>query len=234
MIHYLRNGSIKLPFNVALFDANGKLRSGESSTTRCEVYCLANGYRLDSGDNTFKEIPDFPDHPTTSLYYAPIIDLDLPEGGDPPPLPSPPFSNVYKHEFDVTNWPRGIYLASFIAAGNEYYQRDFSVGLMVERKLGYSAVYNGTQFTMSLWVEEDGIAQTDYISLDNCRLLNAAGVELANLGSKTNPVNGVFQISATVGLAHGTNFIFDCVAVCHGPEDTPDYRFPLRVGLVRP
>jgi len=221
MIHFPRHGSIKIPFNVALFDASGQPRLDEEETTVCMICCQANGYFLNRIGNYFEVAPPEPTHLVTAKLTG-------------------PFLGVYQCAFDVSSWPRGIYIANFTAenkGGGEYpelYQQEFSVGLMVDRRLGYSAAYNGSLLTMSLWVEENGVAQTDYIALDDCRLLNAAGVQLANLGNKTSPTNGVFQITAAVNLAATTNFIFDCVAVCHGPEDTPNYRFPLRVGLARP
>jgi len=217
VIHYPRNGSIKLPFSAALFDNAGSPITGQASTTTCTIYCPMNGYRLDSTDNTFKTNPTAPNHTTTAETSS--------------------FANIYKHTFDVTNWPRGIYLAHIAATTDgvtRYYQQDFSVGLFVERKLGYSAVYSGSQIVLSLWVDEGGVAQADYVSLNNCRLLDADGEPFAEFGDRATPTNGVFTVIQAVELAVGFNFICDCVATCHGPAGTADYQFPLRVGLARP
>ena len=201
--------------SVTLYDAAGAARAGEASTTKVQVVCLDNGYMLDS-DGTFKTTPGSPLFATAAL-------------------PSP-YTNLYQHRFNVSAWPRGQYLAMFSAAGGEAYEQDFTVGLMTDRKIGYSAVYSGTVLTLSVWVEEDGIVQTEYVSLVSCKILNSVGSQITGggLSDNTSPTAGVFTFVATVALTPNTNYIFDCVAQVAGGTGVTVYQFPLRAGLQRP
>ena len=106
----------------------------------------------------------------------------------------------------------------------------------MKRSLGYSAVYNGTALTLSVWVEEDGVPQTDYTAIQNAQLLNAAGnlVTGGDLGNNTSPNNGIFTFTKTLALPAGSNYVFRCTATVPGPDSLNDYQFVLQSGLARP
>jgi hypothetical protein len=209
---------------VALYNASGQPRTGEAASTTISIVCLETGYTMDFSDGTFKN---------SSTVVQP--------NGTVTALPAP-FANFYERRFIVSEWPRGHYLAKFSAAGGETYTEDFTVGLEVDRRLGYSASYDGTVLKLTLWVEENGEIQTDYHALSQCRLLDSNGALIKDLGvwDRAESGNGTFAIVTDVTLAAHSNFIFDCQAIVSMPfvpgfpPPPTSYSFPLRAGLQRP
>jgi hypothetical protein len=87
-----------------------------------------------------------------------------------------------------------------------------------------------------VWVEEAGVAQTDFIALNNCTITDCTGTALTDgaLGNNSSPNNGVFNFQHAVSLAPVSNYIFNCDAIVAGPASQANYSFNLRVGLARP
>ena len=206
-----RNASISLPVDVLLFDGETPW-SGQAANLTMRVLCLDNGYGLDTADNTFRAAPASPD--VSMVAYEAV-------------------AHNYYAVLSPGSWPRGHYRARITHTGGQEFAYDFSVGLQQDLRLGFSGAYNGTVLTLSAWVEENGVVQTDYTALNSCKILDSAGSQLADLGNLT-PTNGVFKVTPTITLVQSTNYIFACTAVVAGPATVANYQFPLRVGLARP
>jgi hypothetical protein len=213
MLHFSRNPTILLPADVALF--NGLTpRPGEAANIGCSVVSLDTGKLLDFSDGTFKTTPTTPSSTVAAMAG---------------------FAYDYIVRLSTSGYPRGHYRALFrqVVTGEEF-SIDFSVGMHVERRLGYAAGYDGTTLTLSLWVEENGEAQTDYTTLKNVTILNASGAAVDNgtLPDNSSPSNGVFGFQKTITLAASSVYIVTCKAVVPGPSG--NYEFSLRFGIARP
>ena len=211
-----RNATQGIPVVIALHNPDGSALPGQASALSATVTCLDNGLVLDATDNRFRDSPTAP-----SIPFAPIAVTP----------------HIYLATLSPAGWPRGNYHVRTIRSGtNDEFVSAFSLGLNVKRSLGYSAVYNGTALTLSVWVEEDGVPQTDYTAIQNSQLLNAAGnlITGGDLGNNTSPNNGIFTFTKTLALPAGSNYVFRCTATVPGPDSLNDYQFVLQSGLARP
>ena len=217
MYHFARNSSISIPLSMLLYDGIVGLNAAQASIL-CNVICLDNGYIYDTADGTFKTSP-----------VNPSISVSCYGAGN--------WLNGYYARLSIGAWVRGHYQCKFrhTPSGQEF-ATDFTVGLYMRRALGHSAVYSGTVLTLSAWVEEEGVIQTDYVSLTNCRILDSAGVVIAagTLADNNTPSGGIFRFAPTVTLTPNTNYIFAATANVAAPATVSAYSFPLRVGLARP
>lgn len=213
MLHFSRNATILLPADVALFTGLTP-RPGEAANIGCSVVSLDTGKLLDFSDGTLKTSPTQPSSTVAAM---------------------PGFTYDYIVRLSTVGYPRGHYRALFrqVVTGEEF-SIDFSVGLHVGRRLGYAAAYDGSTLTLSLWVEENGEAQTDYSSLKNVTILDSSGAAVDNgtLPDNSAPTNGVFGFQKTIALAASSVYIVTCKAVVPGPSG--NYEFSLRFGMARP
>ncbi len=215
--HFPRNSTVPVPIDVPLFDGINQL-TGQAGNLSLRVICLENGYTLDNADGVFRTSAASPTQ-SVSAWADYAYDYSL--------VIQP----------DLSKWARGHYRATIrhSTSGREF-DFDFTLGLFVPRALGYSAVYDGSNLNLSVWVEELGIVQTDYTQLSNCKILSSTGTVISggNLGTKTASADGTFNFVAAVNLLPVTNYIFTADAVAPAPAGRSNYSFTLRVGLARP
>ena len=217
MDHFPRTATISVPVTALVYDGTAP-KISDTANTLTSVICLDNFYGLDFADNTLKATPGT----ATSANGVPTLTG---------------FTNAYYKKLVAGAWPRGHYLAktrNSTLASDYFY--DFSLGLYIERKLGYSAAYTGSILTLSVWVEEQGLAQTDYVSLASVRIYDSAGTVITGgtLADNAAPSNGVFRFITTIALSPSTNYLFSCIASVAGPATTSNHQFPLRFGFARP
>lgn len=216
MEHLQRNTTIPIPVDIALFSGTTP-QTGQATNLTLEVFCLENGYILDLSDGTFKLSPATPTQgmaPYAAFAYDYAVILS-----------------------QTINWPRGRYRAIINNTSTlQEYTYDFSLGLFVPRELGFSAVYDGTTLSLSVWVEEDGVCQTDYVALNNCKLMDGFGNVLAggDWGNNAITTDGIFSFEKQVSLTPTSNYIFKCDALVAAPATRPNYSFNLRLGIARP
>lgn len=213
--HLPRNNTIPIPIDRALFSGVTPL-TGEAANLSLRIICLENGFTLDNTDGQFRLSAATP-----TRTMAAFTD----------------YSYDYYAIVAQSSWPRGTYrgIIRHTTTSMEF-EFDFTLGVFVPRQLGYTAVYDGTTLNLSVWVEEMGVAQTDFVALNNCAITDSTGHTLTdgNLGNNMSPYDGVFNFQATVALAAVHNFIFKCDAEVTGPSGRSNYSFNLRVGLARP
>lgn len=216
--HFPRNSTVPVPIDVPLFDGINQL-TGQAGNLTLRIICLENGYTLDNADGVFRTSPATP---TQSL--AAWTDY--------------PYDYAAVIQPDLTKWARGHYRAVVRNSANgREFDYDFTLGMFVPRGLGYSAVYDGSTLNLSVWVEELGVVQTDYIQLSNCKILSSTGTVITggNLGTNNSPsADGTFHFAAVVALQPVTNYIFTADAVVAAPAGRSNYSYTLRVGLARP
>lgn len=212
--HYPKNATVKIPIDVVLFNGTTQ-QTGEAANITVRYICLDNGQTYDWNDNTFKQTPTTPTQGVTAFTG---------------------YTYDYYHVLNVSAaaWKRGHYRALFrhSSSGKEY-AFDFTLGLCTPKQLGISAVYDGSTLRASLWVEELGEVQSDYISLDNVTIRTSSGATLSVVGNLTVPTNGVFNFSHVVGLDAITQYVIDADATIGGYNGA-NYVFKLRQALVRP
>jgi hypothetical protein len=229
MIHFPRNVSVTIPFPVLAFNPSAPSSpwSGEAAHTTTRVMCLDNSYEYDFTNALFAATPA---GSSTGSVACPTK-----TGGS-----GNAWNNTYIESLDVGTWPRGHYVVQIIndgtdASGNQQvWSQDFSVGVYLQRGLGYSAVYDGATLTVAAWVEENGETQTDYLSMTGAKIYNADGSILATLTDNTTPVNGIFTFEATVGLTAQTAYVLEVIAAVAGPATLGNWQFKLRTGIARP
>jgi hypothetical protein len=210
MIHWPKLPTLTVPIDITLYDVVTP-RTGEASHISVKFLCLDNGLLYDFAVGNFSASPGTPTTGVTAV------------------------SNRYYVMQDVGPWPRGNYRAIFVHnTSGEVWNCEFTVGMKADRRLGYSAVYNGTALTLTVWVEEDGVAASDFSTLDSPQLLDSNGVNYVSGWTTNGPTNGVFYFQQTVDLPQTTNYVFCCTAVVPGPSGTPNYEYPLKVGIARP
>jgi hypothetical protein len=215
VVHLPRQTSFKLPVDIALFSGSSQL-TGVAADLSMRLICLDNGYTLDQTDGVFRTSPAIP-----AFTMSPYTDY--------------PYD--YFTVLTEASWPRGNYRALIRNSVTlAEYTYDFTLGLFVNRSLGYSVIYDGMSLNLSAWVEENGVAQTDYIALNNCNILNSTGTVIAGgtLGNNTVSTAGVFNFNPTVTLAATTNYIFTADAVVAGPATISNYTYTIRIGFARP
>lgn len=211
MLHFSRLPVQVIPFDATLFSG---VQPRTGLTLNLRFICLDNNLFYDWADNTFKSSPGTP----TSNLAA--------QTGR---------THRYFKNVDIGGWRRAHYRAIVTCSTTaEEWETDFTVGIKADRRLGYSAVYDGAILTLSAWVEEDGIVQSDYTDLDSVNLYDASGSVVASGWNPSGPTNGIFKFQQTVSLPANTNYVFSCSAICPGAGGLSDLSFPLRVGLSRP
>lgn len=213
--HFPRNSSISLPIDVPLYN-NVTPLTGEAANLALRVICLDNGYTFDNTDGQFRTSPALP-----TINLTPYTD----------------YTNNYFTLITQSNWPRAHYRARILhsTSGTEY-DFDFTLGIFTSRGLGYSAVYVGGVLTLSMWIEEEGVVQNDYLSLANCQIMDASGNMLAdgNLGTNSSPNGGVFSFENSVSLQPGSAYSFRCDAMVAAAATRGNMTFTLQAGLARP
>lgn len=211
MIHHARNPTMPLPIDVMMFDGFDPV-PGQAPNMLTKVMCLDNGYTLDA-DGVFRQQPSMP-YLTMSAFSQ--------------------YSHIYRCTLQPHTWPRGHYRALVRHNTGQEWATEFTVGLYVDRRLNYSAVYDGEALSLSVWVEDNGDVQTDFQALTEVKILNANGTTIATLPNALSPNEGIFHVTGTIPLAAGQNFIFDCKAVAPGPDGLNPFTFSLRIGFARP
>lgn len=213
--HLPRNSTVPIPVDRPMFNGVIPL-TGEAANMSLRIFCLENGYTLDNADGQFRTGAAQPTR-TMAAY------------GD--------YAYDYYSIVSQSNWPRGTYrgIIHHSTSGLEF-DFDFTLGVFVSRQLGYTAIYDGTNLNLSVWVEEAGVAQTDFLSLSNCTITDCTGTPLTDgvLGTNSSPNDGIFNFQHAVALAPVSNYIFKCDAAVAGPTGLSNYSFNLRVGLARP
>lgn len=216
MEHLQRNSTIPIPIDRELYVGTTP-QTGQAGNLTLQIMCLENGYRLDLSDGTFKASPATPTQGLTPYSAFPAD-----------------YSAIVAQ---TSSWPRGRYRGVITnTSTGQTYTYDFSIGLFIPRNLGFSAVYDGTILTLSVWVEEGGVCQTDYAALNNCKLMDGFGNVIAggDFGNNVTPVDGIFSFQKPVALTPTTNYIFKCDASVAGPATRSNYSFNLRIGIARP
>jgi len=229
MIHFPRNASVTIPFPVLAFNPASPSSpwSGESAHMTTRVMCLDNSYEFDFTNSVFAATPS---GASTGSVTCPTK-----TGGS-----GNAWNNAYVESLNVGVWPRGHYVVQIIddgtdSSGNQQvWSQDFSVGMYLQRSLGYSAVYDGATLTVAAWVEENGEVQTDYLSMTAATIYNSDGSILTTLTNNTTPVNGIFNFEATVGLTAQTAYVLEALAAVAGPATGSNWQFKLRTGMARP
>ena len=215
MLHLPFNTSLIVPIEVALYDGFEQ-RAGAAGDLTAQVTCLESAERYDVSDGQFRADPDTPD---LSLVAR-----------------SSPHTHIYFNNLPIsTNFKRGNYrvLIRDTATGEEFFQ-EFSLGIAVNRTLGVTAVYDGTDLTLGLWVEEDGEIKTDYSAISSCKLVDHAGADVASGGlTLSGPTNGIFSVTKTIALASGSALLVAGIATCPKPG-SGNFTFPVRSALIRP
>jgi hypothetical protein len=213
MMNVPRNPTVPLPIDVPLYTGLTPM-VGEAANLSCTVMCIDNGYQLDS-DNTFKQNPISPNFAMTPAFAA--------------------FQNVYRTVFQPYGWPRGHYRALSHHTSGLDFAREFSIGIDVVRRLGFSMIYSATNnFRMSVWVEENGDVQSDYTSLTGISIMDMGGNTVATMDDNDSPLNAVFSFDEIVTLTANTHYMLTCTANSPGPAGFSTYSFPLMIGIARP
>jgi len=214
-MHLPFNTSMILPIEVALYEGMTPL-TGSAGDLTAQVTCLESAERYDTADGQFRASPASPG-------------LALAARGAP-------HAHVYFNNLAITtNFKRGNYRVWIKNndTDEEFFQ-NFTIGLHVNRTLGVTAVYDGTDLTIGVWVEENGEIQTDYTGISSCKLVDNQGADVAS-GSITlsGPTNGVFYATKTIELDSGSALLIAGVAACPKPG-SGSFSFALRSALIRP
>jgi hypothetical protein len=213
--HFPRNSTVPIPIDVPLYSGTVPL-SGEAANLSLVLICLENGYTLDHTDNVFRTGAVLPGQSLVAFTD---------------------YSNDYSALIVPSGWARGHYRGHVHhSISGQDFNFDFTIGLFVERRLGLSAAYINGYLTISMWVEEGGVIQTDYTSLQNAVIMNSAGVPLVDgvMGNNSSPTSGIFQFIQAVNLAASTSYIVRCDAHAPAPATISPYVFTLANGLARP
>lgn len=213
MLHLSRNPSITVPVDVSMYDGFTPL-SGEEDNLSGKVMCMDNGYTLDI-DGVFKDNPAAP-------YFSMV--------------PYSRYSNVYQKTLEPSSWPRGHYRAWVFHTTGQAWAYDFTLGLHVEHRVAYAAVYTGTALQMTLWMEELGVAADDVVGFKDVKVTDMAGNVLLDVPFLPPLIGspGVFTLNADVLLAANQNYTLSATARVGAPATKNEYLFPLKIGLARP
>lgn len=210
MLHVARNPTVRLPIDVPMFDGYAPM-SGEADNLSVRIMCMDNGYTQDI-DGVFK-----------LNAAAPFKSM----------TPYSKYSNIYGLTLSPGSFLRGHYRAITTHTSGQVWYADFGVGLFVDRKLAYSAVYDGVSIRMSAWVEENGDAQTDFTWIRNVCIKDMSG-NIVSVFDDVAGSDGLFVVQFSAELLANHNYFFECLAEVPGPDTCPPYHFPLRVGMARP
>jgi hypothetical protein len=214
MLNLHKNTTIRIPVEVVLMDGMTP-RTGEAASLSVSIVSIDDGTILDNVDGQFRVTPTTPGAAMTAR-------------------PSPNAHVYYRNVQQTTQYRRGAYRAvvKHTGTGEEWHQ-DFTIGMDVHRKLGVTATYNGTALKVGAWIEEDGVAQTDYTSLTGAVLMTHEGVLVASGGMTfTSGSNGLFHCVKTVTIAAGTPLILKATATVPRPGGT--LQFTLQSEIIRP
>ena len=102
-------------------------------------------------------------------------------------------------------------------------------GGTTQRKLGLTASYDGTTVKLGLWLEEDGLRQTDVTSITDVEIFNAVTASrVVDLGDDTiDSADGVFYFAGAASLAYNTPYYVKATVNKGG------YSYSMQAGLVR-
>lgn len=210
--------------------SGGTPRTGEGSSLQLSIFRLHDGYVYDATEGGFVARGSATNYQfamsqiTTTGILASLYKVSV------------AFTDTNENN---AKWQRGHYVAGIrhSVTGEEWWE-PFTVGVSTPKRLGHTLVYDGTNIDLNLWVEEDGVVQTDYISLRNTAITSADGTEVLSLSvltpsDLTDAFGNSFRVTdQAVTLNAGTQYLLSCNA--RVMIDGANADFPLRIGLVRP
>jgi hypothetical protein len=212
MVHIPKNSMMPLIVDAAVYDGLVRLED-EEANLYTNIFCLENGYVLDSGTMQFTATPVSPNFPVTQWES---------------------FKHMYYTRLQTNTWRRGQYRGLIRHTSGQEYALDFSIGLFTNRKLAHSMAYTGTNLKVSLWIEENGELQLDYVQLKDITIVDMSGTLIGTLPDNSSPSNGIFSWDQAITLTANRHFILKATAVVPGPVGMANYSFPVALGVVRP